>query len=96
MYAYALANDICDKDYSVFVSIDIEDDNEHRELFSDAELKILWDNKDDEIIEMLLFMCYSGFRIAAYLDMKTNLTVPGHLWGTLYLNKRPYSTAAAL
>ena len=41
--------------------------------FTDAELKILWDNKDDEIIEMILIMCYYGFRIKAYKTLKVDL-----------------------
>lgn len=74
MYAYADANDLCDKDYSKYVTIKIEDDDEHGEPFSDSDLKILWNNKDDDVVEMLLIMCYSGFRISAYYDMKTDLS----------------------
>ena len=74
MYAYADANDLCDKDYSKYVTINIEDDDEHGEPFSDSELKLLWENKDDDTVEMLLIMCYSGFRISAYYDMQTDLS----------------------
>lgn len=73
MYAYAEANDLVDKDYSKIVKINKNDDDEHGEPFTDKELQILWDNKDDEVVEMLLIMCYSGFRISAYKNMKTNL-----------------------
>ncbi len=73
MYAYAEANDLADKDYSKFVKINKMDDDEHGEPFSEDDLRILWDHQDNEVVEMLLIMCYSGFRISAYLDMKTNL-----------------------
>ncbi len=73
MYAYAEANDLADKDYSKFVKINKSDDDEHGEPFSDSDLEALWSHKDNDTVEMLLIMCYSGFRISAYLDMKTNL-----------------------
>lgn len=73
MYAYAEANDLCDKDYSKYVKINTDDDDEHGVPLSDEELKILWKYKDNEIVEMLLIMCYSGFRISEYLDLEVDL-----------------------
>ena len=73
MYAYAMSNDLCDKDYSKFVKINIADDDEHGVPFTNDDLKILWENKDNEIVEMLLIMCYSGFRISEYYDMEVDL-----------------------
>lgn len=73
MYAYAEANDLVDKDYSKFVKINKADDDEHGEPFSEEDLRILWDHQENEVAEMLLIMCYSGFRISAYKNMQTNL-----------------------
>jgi len=73
MYAYAEANDLVDKDYSKFVKINKADDDEHGEPFSEEDLRILWNHQENEVVEMLLIMCYSGFRISAYENMKTNL-----------------------
>lgn len=73
MYRYASANDICEKDYSLFVTIEKEDDDENGVPFSANDLKILWENKDDEIVEFLLIMCYSGFRISAYETIEVNI-----------------------
>ena len=73
MYAYAEANDLADKDYSKFVKINKVDDDEHGEPFSEDDLRILWNHQENEVVEMLLIMCYSGFRISAYENMKTNL-----------------------
>ncbi len=73
MYKYADANDLCDKNYSRYVKINKENDDEHGEPFSESELKVLWENKENTTAEMLLIMCYSGFRISAYKSMEVNL-----------------------
>lgn len=64
MYSYSIANNICQTDYSAFVKIKIEDDDEHGVPFTDDDLKILWQHTDDEIVRITLIMCYSGHRIS--------------------------------
>ncbi len=71
LYKYALLHELCEKDYSVGLLIPQSDD-EHGVPFSDKELCILWANKNDPIVEMLLIMCYSGYRITAYKTITTN------------------------
>lgn len=73
MYAYADIYELCDKDYSAHIKINKEDDDESGVPFTDNDLKILWNNKDDEIVEFILIMCYSGFRIRAYKNLEINL-----------------------
>ena len=73
MYAYADMKEICKTNYSQYVKVMIVNDDEGSIPFTDQELKILWGNKDNEIIEMILIMCYSGFRIAAYETIEVNL-----------------------
>lgn len=73
MYKYADSQGWCDKDYSKFVKIKKEDDDEHGVSFTDDELKIFWNNKENEIIEMLLIMCYSGWRISEFNNLDVNL-----------------------
>ena len=73
MYTYADANSLAKKNYAKFVKINRENDNEHGVPFTDTELKKLWKNKDNVTIEMLLIMCYSGFRISAYKSMKVDI-----------------------
>ena len=41
--------------------------------FSDFDLQILWENANDPVVEMILIMCYSGFRITAYESLEVNL-----------------------
>lgn len=73
MYDYAMLYEIVDKDYSAKLKINIPDDDEHGVPFSDQELAVLWKNQDNPCIEMILIMCYSGFRVSAYKTMEINL-----------------------
>lgn len=73
MYRYAIAYDIVDKDCSSALRIHAPDDEEHGQPFSDSDLCILWQHKENPTIEMILIMCYSGFRISAYKTLKVNL-----------------------
>lgn len=73
MDRYAIANDICEKGYAQFTRIKIADDDEHGVPFSDSDLEVLWKNKEDETVEMILIMCYSGFRISAFKNLEVNL-----------------------
>ena len=73
MYAYAEIREYTDKDYSAHVKIKTADDDEHGVPFDESERSILWNHRDDPVIEMLLIMCYSGFRINEYVSMEVNL-----------------------
>ncbi len=73
MYNYAENEGLCDKNYAAAVKINIEDDEESGIPFSEKELGTLWLNKDDPTIEMLLIMCYSGYRITAYKTLYVDL-----------------------
>lgn len=73
MYKYAMQNEIVEKDYSQYLVINVPDDDESGIPFTDKELKILWQHKDDPTIEMVIILCYSGFRISAYRTMEINL-----------------------
>ena len=66
MYEYGELYELTDKDYSAHLKINIPDNEKHGTPFSDAELDILWENQFDPDIELILIMCYSGFRISAY------------------------------
>lgn len=73
IYAYADIYDLCDKDYSAHVKINVADDDEHGVPFTDKELKILWENHSDPVAEFLLISCYSGFRIGEFKGLKIDL-----------------------
>ena len=73
MYNYAEIYELCDKDYSRHIKINSEDDTEHGKPFTENDLRILWTHKDNEVVEFLLIMCYSGYRISAYKTLKVDL-----------------------
>jgi len=68
MYKYAIENDICHKDYSQFVKIDKEPKKEVT-VFTDAEIKKLFDNDTIAGANMVLMLIYSGFRIQEFLNL---------------------------
>lgn len=72
MYKYAIENEITDKDYSQFVTININDDDEKGEPFTQEELDLLWENKNKDHIWIILLMVYSGFRIKAFESLEIN------------------------
>lgn len=74
IYAYAMKYEICDKDYSAFLYIPKSDDDEAGEPFSDDELKILWSDSSNPVTQMVLIMCYSGYRIKAYETLEVHLS----------------------
>lgn len=73
MYRYAIISEICSDDKSRYVSIGIPDDDEHGIPFSETELRLLWQHSGDAHIQMILIMCYSGFRITEYKYLDVHL-----------------------
>lgn len=73
MYRYAMENEIVDKDYSQFVTINIPDDDESGEPFTEEELQRLWEHCDRADVQMVLIMIYTGFRISAFKDIEIHL-----------------------
>lgn len=73
MYKFAEPRDLCDKNYAQYLMMPTAEDDEHGVPFSDEELITLWENKGDPVVEFILIMCYSGFRIAAYKTIKTDI-----------------------
>ena len=72
MYRFAIENDIVEKNYAQFVSINQEDDNEKGEPFSEEELSVLWKNQKDITVQMILILIYTGFRITAFETIVLN------------------------
>ncbi len=75
MYAYALKNEICNKDYSKFIDIDkYKDKNPNkreRERFSNEEVAKLWDPAEENVYYQIpLMLIYNGCRINELLELK--------------------------
>lgn len=73
MYKYAIMYEICTENKAQYVTVNRPEDDVSGRPFSDEELKTLWNHKDDEDVQMVLIMCYSGFRISAYRSLYVNL-----------------------
>lgn len=69
MGKYALEYDIIQKDYSQFVKINKEDDDEHGVPFSKEDIEKLWTHKDIPFVDTILIFIYSGWRISELLQM---------------------------
>lgn len=63
MYRYALAQNFLDKNPTELLRINIPDDDEHGVPFNRRNLESLWKHQEDDIAQLLLIMCYSGYRI---------------------------------
>lgn len=74
LYAYAMQNDICQKDYSQYVDIAKHRDkgtSEKHRPFTEKEIAILRANAErNRYVSTVLMMIYSGVRVSELLDLK--------------------------
>ena len=75
MYDYAIIHEICDKvkrDMIRYINIkDAPSPIQRKHIpFTEMEIKLLWDNAEDEVVRIILIMIYSGVRIGELLDLK--------------------------
>ena len=73
MYKYAVYSELVSENKALYVRVNTEDDVEHGTPFSDQELQILWNNADDPEVQLILIMCYSGWRIGEIPKLSINL-----------------------
>lgn len=74
MYDYAYSHDLCDRKYADHVRINTPDDDEKGEPFTETELNIIWQHScDSQILQAILIMVYSGYRISAYSKIEINM-----------------------
>ena len=73
MYKYAMYAEIVSENKSRYVKINKEDDTEHGTAFSEQELEILWQNSADFDVQLILIMCYSGWRIGEIENLEVDL-----------------------
>ena len=81
VYAFALKNDIIDKNYAQYVVIKKHDDDEKGEPFTEENIERLWERKSDKVAQIALIMIYSGLRIKELetikIDLANNVMVGG-------------------
>jgi len=73
VYAYAEVREICPKNLASFVRLKSARPSEHGVAFTEQELRVLWEHRDDPTIEFAVIMCYAGYRISAYKTMQIDL-----------------------
>lgn len=72
MWKFAIQYEITEKNVAQYLKINIADDDEKGVPFSERELKILWDNSDDDFVKSILLLIYSGFRVSEFLTAELN------------------------
>jgi len=73
VYKYALPRHICEEDVSKALVLPDARENVSGVPFTEKDLEVFWADKADPTAEMLLIMCYSGFRISAFLSLEVNM-----------------------
>ena len=71
VFDHAIQNDIVVKNYAKFIKIE-EKVEKTGAVFTDDEIKILWEHSDDEIARIFLILIYTGMRIGELLDMNAD------------------------
>lgn len=77
LYRFAYPRDMCTREHGNYVVMPYTSEELHHQDFTDAELQILWENRDDPVVGMLLIMCYSGFRIGEFATLQVVLNQDG-------------------
>ena len=73
VYKYAVPRHLCKDNPAQYIVVPGGREDESGRPFSADEIKILWKNRTYPTAEMLMIMCYSGFRLSAYASMAVNL-----------------------
>ncbi len=63
VYEYALQNNLADRDYADYITIEKSTPVIQREIFSDSEIAKLWSWQDEWAVQILLILIYSGLRV---------------------------------
>lgn len=70
LFAFAIENDIVQKDYAQFVTLPPQPKKTPKLPFNREEVNLLWDNIGNVNAEILLMLCYSGMRIMELLNLE--------------------------
>lgn len=71
LYNYAIRNDFIGTNYASYIEIK-EKVEKKGIVFSDKELKILWNNSDDMVAQWILILIYTGMRIGELLSLTSD------------------------
>lgn len=73
MYKYAIFAEIVSDNKSQYLRITASEDDQHGVPFTEENLKTLWEHSSDPEVQMILIMCYSGWRINELVNLEINL-----------------------
>lgn len=74
---FAYDNDIITKCYSQNLTIKEKDVKAVRQIFTDAEVKTLWEHQGEPCIDETLFMLYTGMRASEMLSLTADMVEDG-------------------
>lgn len=66
---FAMENDVVDKNYAEFIKLPKFEKTE-KIIFTNEQIKVLWQHSDDKRIQVILAMIYMGFRPGEMLALK--------------------------
>lgn len=69
VYKYALTNDMVSKNYAEGIEVS-EKAEAVGAIFTPDEIKLLWENKNDLIVQRILILIYTGMRVNELLKLK--------------------------
>lgn len=69
IFRYAAQNDIIDKDYTDYIKFEQEHTILQREIYTDDEVRKLWNNSDLEEYAFTLVLLHQGMRIKEFMEL---------------------------
>ena len=70
LFNYAMQLDIVSKNYAQYIRLPKKEETE-RVAFSNEQLAALWQHSDNQIVKLILVLCYTGLRIGELSEAKT-------------------------
>lgn len=74
VFDYALANEICSKNYAKHINIiqykERNSSLSKRNKMSTEDIKVIWNKKDNQYYQIVLFLIYTGVRVSEALNLK--------------------------
>ena len=70
IFDYAMEYELVSKNAARIAKVDEHYRPTGHQTFTDAEIKILWENINDEVVRWLLIQCYTGLRPGELIDLK--------------------------
>lgn len=70
MSSYAVRNNIIENDFSRYIKTIKKKDKKEKEVFTDDEIQVLWNNLGVGVTDSILIMLYTGMRIEEFLELE--------------------------